>query len=267
MDHSLTELDEEALAHRVLERVKADLAALPKEHILSINLDVPATVATVLGVLPEVQTLREQIAGELPSFDIARFDRLEDYALALSYADARYLGAMQSPDDVELLATQASKLRQKLLTEAKAFVYAGVLREDQLADLQRANGEKSTATDLLLLTDVLLREWPQIEGKTVMTVASLEEASRVARQLLRAVEAREQGPARVAQAIELRLRAYTALLRAYDDARRAVTYLRSELGDADMIMPSLYPARLRRRTTDPALQAGAPAAAAAPRRT
>jgi hypothetical protein len=251
---TVNELDEEALADQVLERVKADLAALHKDQFLTIDLDIPATVAAVLGVVPDVHSLREQIVKELPSFDIAQFDKLEDYALALSYAHARYLCVTQSPEDLELLSAQASELREKLVAEAKALVDAGLLSGAPLAELPGGSGYKNTATDLRVLTSLLQAAWARIEDETSMTAASLEEASRLATRLLRVAAARGKGPSRVAEAIELRLRAYTALLRAYDDARRAVTYLRSEFGDADMISPSLRPPRPRRRTTDPALQ-------------
>jgi hypothetical protein len=61
---------------------------------------------------------------------------------------------------------------------------------------------------------------------------------------------REQSPAVVAAASEARLRAFTQLIRLYEDARRAVAYLRAAEGDADTIAPSLYPGRPRRRVTD-----------------
>jgi hypothetical protein len=54
----------------------------------------------------------------------------------------------------------------------------------------------------------------------------------------------------LAAASEARLRAFTRLIRVYEDARRAVAYLRAAQGDADTIAPSLYPGRPRRRPTD-----------------
>jgi hypothetical protein len=49
----------------------------------------------------------------------------------------------------------------------------------------------------------------------------------------------------------MRLRAYTTLLMAYDDARRAIQYLRSAMDDADDIAPGLHPGRPGRRSSVP----------------
>lgn len=257
MNTSVNGLGDEALAQAALERVKADLAELESSEFLPINLDIAAGVATVLGVLPEAKALREQIVKELPTFDIASFDKLEDYALALSYAQAKYLSATQPPDDLEPLSNEASKLRERLLAEARAFVHHGVVSEAQLEQLKGAKGYKNIATDLMVLTSLLQAVWPQIQGKTPTTEHDLEHASRVATRLLRIVGMREQGPAQIAEATELRLRAYTLLLVTYDDARRAVTYLRAPFEDADSITPSLHPGRPRRRGADSTTQVSA----------
>lgn len=47
--------------------------------------------------------MRERLVKELPTFDIARFDMLEDYALALAFAQSKYLFATQPPDDLALM--------------------------------------------------------------------------------------------------------------------------------------------------------------------
>src|SRR3954465_10861416 len=77
---SINSVGDEALAKAVFERVKGDLAQLRTDELLHISLDIPQAVSTVLGVLPDVKRLREQIVKDLPSFDVARFDKLEDYA-------------------------------------------------------------------------------------------------------------------------------------------------------------------------------------------
>jgi hypothetical protein len=45
----------------------------------------------------------------------------------------------------------------------------------------------------------------------------------------------------------MRQKAFTLFVRAYDEARRAVQYLRAKAGDADSIAPSLYQGRAGRR--------------------
>lgn len=235
----------ELLVNAVFERVKPEMMGLKPEELLAISLDISQAVATVLGVLPEVRGLREQIVKELPTFDVERFDKVEDYALALSFAHAKFLSATQAPDDLEALSAESWKVRERLLAEVKALVQHGIVGEAQLGQLKGANGYKNVATDLMVLTNVIQSVWPQIQGKILTTSQDLEAALRVATRLLRVVGLREQGPAQVAQATDERLRAYTLLMLAYDDVRRAVGYLRSQQGDADDIAPGLHPGRPR----------------------
>ena len=54
---------------------------------------------------------------------------------------------------------------------------------------------------------------------------------------------REQGPAVVQDVARIRDQAFTLMMRAYDEVRRAVTFLRWQQGDADTIAPSLYAGR------------------------
>jgi hypothetical protein len=74
-------------------------------------------------------------------------------------------------------------------------------------------------------------------------VAELDTAETLADRLLTAVGNREQGPAVVAESAAIRQRAFTLFLQAYDDARRAVAYLRWRREDAATIAPSLYAGR------------------------
>jgi hypothetical protein len=243
---------DEDLFNLVFERVKPDMATLKTDELLQVSLDISAAVSTVLGVLPEAKGLRDQIVKELPTFDVARFDKLEDYAMALGFAHAKYLSATQPPDDLNALSDESLKVRERLLAEVKALVQHGVVGEAQIGQLKGANGYKNVATDLVVLTNVIQSVWPQIQGKILTTSQDLETALRTAARLFRVVGLREQGPAQVAQATDDRLRAYTLLLLAYDDARRAVAYLRSEQGDADNIVPSLHPGRPKsKKVTDP----------------
>lgn len=53
------------------ERVKADHAGLRPEQLIAVNLDIPAAASTALGVLPELNALRDRTPKQLPSLDVA----------------------------------------------------------------------------------------------------------------------------------------------------------------------------------------------------
>jgi hypothetical protein len=244
-------LNDEALVSAAYERVKADLAAVKPEEFIQINLDIPTAVSTIIGVLPEVKALRPQIEKELPTFDLAAFDKLEDYAWALSYAQSLYLTATQPPDDLAELGPAATQLRERLLADAGSLANYGLVDSGQLAELKGANGIKNIAQDLQILVIAMQANWANIQGKAPTTAADLDTALRMSARLMRIVGLREQGPAQLAAATDQRLRAFTLVLNVYDDVRRAVGYLRAREDDADSIAPALHPGRPRRKQADP----------------
>jgi hypothetical protein len=239
----------EALFDEAYERVKTDLAAVKEEDLLQVNLDVTAAVTSVLGLLPEVRALRAQMEG-LPAFDMAAFDKLEDYALALSYSNTGYLAATQPPGDLPELNAEASRLHDRLLADIEALVQHGLLDGGQLAQLKGGNGYKNLAQDLQLLSRVMREGWEKIENKSATTADDLKAANQMSVRLMRIVGLREQGPALLAAATDQRQRAFTVFMNVYEDVRRAVSFLRGRRGDADTIAPSLYPGRPRRRPAE-----------------
>ena len=85
------QLADASVTQQAYERVLPELQGLSRAELASINLNIPSAITTVLGVLPKVRALRDQIRNELHHFDIAPIDKLEDYALALSHANAHCL--------------------------------------------------------------------------------------------------------------------------------------------------------------------------------
>ncbi len=90
-------------------------------------------------------------------------------------------------------------------------------------------------------------EWERISAKSHHTFEDIEAASRMGLRLTRIAGLREQGPARLAAATDQRLRAFTAMIRTYEDARFGIEFLRRREGDAESIAPTLYNGGRRRR--------------------
>ncbi len=110
---TIANFGDEKLASEALARVKPQLATLSPEQLLQVNLDVQAAAGTVLGALPEIRAFRERIVKELPAFDVAAFDSLEDYVLALSAAQATFQTATAPSDDLEPLAPTIGRARRQ----------------------------------------------------------------------------------------------------------------------------------------------------------
>jgi hypothetical protein len=249
----------EVLASATLTRLLPEFKGLLLEELVPVNVDVPSAVATVLGSLPEIRALRDEIAKSMSNFDLVSFDKLEDYALALNDAHGEYLTATQPTNDLQQLIDEGTKLRGVLFSDATALALRGLIDEKKLSELKGTVGYKNLATDLNVLYKVLSSSWEQIAGKCAVQQSELERAAKLGQHLIRVVGLREQGTASVAAATDLRMRAFTLFVRTYDHTRRAVNFLRWNEGDAEKIAPSLYAGRtVRRKGADVPVE-GAPA--------
>lgn len=62
-----------------------------------------SAVSTVLFLWAGIPKLRGTIVRVLLDFDMARFDKIEDYAMALGHANTIYLIATQPPDELQAI--------------------------------------------------------------------------------------------------------------------------------------------------------------------
>jgi hypothetical protein len=163
--------------------------------------------------------------------------------MALSHSNTLYFLATQPADSLDPLLEEGTRLRDTLLADANALIQRGLLNGNRLKDLKGSTGFRNLAVDLQILTTLFRESFAQIEGKCAITRAELNRSEEVAAGVLRAVGLREQGTALIAATTDMRARAFTTLLRVYDSARRAISYLRWHENDLETIAPSLYAGR------------------------
>jgi hypothetical protein len=259
-------VNDEASSAETFARLLPEIQALSPDELIPINLDVPSVVATTLGALPEIRALRQEIAQQMPAFDLAAFDKLEEYAVALHHAHTQFLMATQPNHGLDELLAEGAALRQTLFLDATALSHRGFIDKNKLNELPGPNGHKNLATDLGTLAAILKESWAEVQSRSGVQEAELERADKLAQRIVRVVGLREQGPAMVAAATDLRLRAFTLLFRTYDNVRRAVTFLRWNGSEADKIAPSLYAGRSngRRRSEPPSTDLPPPVPAPVP---
>ncbi len=228
------------------EQVLAELAAVDDEELIPVNLDITLIASVVLGCLPEISRHREEILAHMPKFDVATFDKLELYARAAGHAHALHLRAAQGPDVSELVS-EATALREILFIDATALARRGLIDGAVLAELRGPVGHRNLAFDLSALSSLLRENWVRLQGKTAVTPEEIGRARALYDQLITVVGLREQAPALVNEAARQRQRAFTLLVRAYDQARRALSYLHWSDEELDRIAPSLYERRGQKR--------------------
>lgn len=244
-------------------RVLAEIDAVPESALTIINLDIPQSVSTTLGVLPEIRRLAPELL-ELKGFNAAALTKLEDYALALQHAHVIVLVASAPPEEIAELVAEATDAREVMLDDLQPLARRGLVPQGPVVDFERSLGHRGLAVDVAKLVRILREGWPAISGKTALTLEQLARFAEVGHQLLTAVGVREQGPALASTATRRRQQAFTLFVNAYDEVRRGVTYLRHHQGDADEIMPSLFVKGRRKSEAAPVAQGAAAVGSAAP---
>jgi hypothetical protein len=232
----------------VLELVRPEMAKLEADHLLQITVD-PVTAATIArGALPRLLELRGQLA-ELPGFDIQNLDKLQLYARAMAQANAVYLGASAPPQHFQKLVAEATAMREQLVSDASALAKRGYLDGAKLDQLKGSVGYRNVASDLLTVVNMITSNWTNIAGKTALTIEELDRAYFLGDQLIDDIGTRALAPAAVKKATLDRQQIYTVLVNAWEEVRRAVTFVRWDFRDADVIAPSFFSGK-RHKTSD-----------------
>jgi hypothetical protein len=229
---------------------KEEIAAVPDSALLAINLDIPSLINTVTGAYHNLIILRPRIVT-LAEFDIARIDALETLPFALGFVHTRYEIATAPPAPLTALATRVIEGRDVLLAglrmlERRKFVDASVFDA-----LHGGQSYRTAALEALKAAHHLRALPAETLARSGLTLAEIDEATSLAGDLTNELGARDLAPAVVAQVARERQATYTLTVTAYDQARRAATYLLWNDGNVDEIVPSLYAGRGGRRRTEP----------------
>jgi hypothetical protein len=225
------------------ERHAPEIRAVPESELLPINIDIAATVTTVIGAWQEIHVLRDDFLKHAPTFDIKLFDSLESWAMALGHAQTLYETATEPPASLVALLNEAIKTREVLLADVNALISRSLIDPMAIKDLRGVNGHRNVAFDVLALANVLKKNWAKVSGRTGVKAEELDAAEVLAEKLVTAVGEREQAPVIAAQAVRDRQQTFTKLVNAYDEVRSVIAYLRRKQGDVDEIAPSLYAGR------------------------
>lgn len=222
-------------------------AALGAKGLARLNVDPSRAVTTVLGSLPALRALRPELLQRLPAFDLQRFDKLEQYALALQHAHVLHRGQVREVGSLAELAAEVTQERDRLLGDACSLAAHGLLERELPQLCKRSRAYLAIASDVFLLVHSFRERWPAVAGRTPVSPGQLVRAHDRAFELLTAVGERASAPEAIGETQLARQQAFTLLFKAYEAARRAVQYLRAEQGDAHELAPAFYPGRAGRR--------------------
>lgn len=218
--------------------LKDAYAKLPSEARVPINVDIPRAVAVVLGAEPRVRSLVPAMEEALRNPPTALVASLRQKALGAWYAHLVTMRARSERSPKELLE-RGTVLRSRLLKAADALADADLLDASAVARIREGAGNIDKANDLVALAALFSQSWSDVHDKTAITEAQVDEAALLGPRLLLAL-AEDPLPNEADHANDLRQRAFSLLVRSYDEIRHAVAYVRRAEGDVDAFAPSLY---------------------------
>lgn len=178
----------------------------------------------------------------LSGFDASCFTKLEAYAWALHHAEVLCFVHSPPTERTGPIAARALAVRDLLLADARALSSHGLIEPNRIASRTRVRSHTELAFDVMRLQELLYESWPDVSHKTALTLDDLKEYERLAFELLESIGRRNR-PREVSEATVRRQRAFTLLVTAYNQVRRAVLFFRTHEGDADRFAPSLFGGR------------------------
>ncbi|MEY4549830.1 MAG: hypothetical protein RL685_6025 [Pseudomonadota bacterium] len=225
----------------------AEITSVPEAELLPVTLDIVAITTSLIGILPELRGLRGQIEAKWRDFDFASFDNLDQYALALLHAHGACNRALAPKAAVADAAAELTRIRDQLYAVALPLPAYGLISRSALDKCKVDVGYRPLIGDVITLVGVFRDSWPALAGKVPVTEEELLQAKGLALDLQEQLGMKEQAPVTNVDAALLRQKAFTLFIRTYEEARRAVLYLRAAQGDADEIAPSFYALRSGKR--------------------
>lgn len=224
--------------------IAPEVSAIDRSQVLRVAINAPETARMMFACIPKINSLRGQILEQLPKHPIALHDRLPQLVLGFLYAHQQWQLASTNTEQFQTLMTEGSELLKVLLDWAPTMVLWKVMQQSELDAITAGAGHTDTANDLVTLGRLNLERWRQVDGKVAYTKAQAERAIVVGQTLLKMLGERgEVDSAASRKAKDDWERAFTLLLRAYDEVRAAVGYVRRHEGDSDLFAPSLYKTR------------------------
>lgn len=238
------------------DRVLGEIDAVKDDELIPINLDVSLAALLVVGALPGIRKYRRDLA-ELPRFDMRNLTHLEDYALAARYAHVQAIPSGATQAQIRSMTEEGTALRTVLLNNADLLVSYQVFRAEEVAAVRAGQGHVDLADDLIVFGAMYEAAWKTIAGRTFVTEAQVARATTLGSELFSALGVRNWGPAEQEKTVGAnRGRAYTLFVKAYDEVRRGLSYLRWHEGDVDQIAPSIYRSRAPRSASDKGAENG-----------
>jgi hypothetical protein len=223
-------------------------AALQEDDLEVINVTIPTAITIAKTAIARTRSLVSRIEHYEHDVDVGAIAKIELYADALWQAQVRSRLAIQDRLGPRALLRHGVALRRHLVVDLQLLTARGLLDPAVLTKRRFGNGYKNVALDLLGIGDTLGKLLAANPSSGIRS-ADVDEAIHIGTEISTQIneDAASARARAVIDAADDRRRAYTLLVRAYDQLRCVVSFLRWRNGDAERLAPALHNERRRRR--------------------
>src|SRR3954447_14256621 len=116
-------------AQLAYEKILPEISAIPDRELLTINGDAEVIAGAVLCRLPRLLALDAELRQQGRGIGAEPLERLGDYALGLSHAEALYRSAQAPPPRVLVRTKQLEKMRRRFLADAASLAQHELLEQ------------------------------------------------------------------------------------------------------------------------------------------
>jgi hypothetical protein len=229
--------------------ILSEIEAVPASALRRNNLDMSRAARRGLAVAERLVPLLPELA-ELSKLDHHAVTSLRTRALAVLHADELVQeGGAAARTHLAVLLAEATPLRELMLSTAEVLAIAGYISRERVAVIRSGKGHVDMAVDVQALGRLYRELWPRVHDKVPVTREMVERAITLSAELQEALGIREideeEPLVEPAGPLHLRAQAFALFTQSYEECRRAVAYLRWHEGDAEVLVPSMYPRRGR----------------------
>lgn len=222
-----------------------EIMAVADDQLVHISVDIAHAHGIARVAADRLDKLMPELQ-KLPGLDIHRIRRLRLYAAACQHAHLLATAPEQPDPRLPRLLEEATKLRDELLATAKMLVVYGDVSPVYVASIHGGTGHVELASAIEQLVILFDEIWARVEDRVPVTTEMLRRAKALAFELHGLLSAKKLRPQEKNEAQLVRQRAFTLLVKVYEECQSAVEYLRRREGDAASYTPSLFLRKKRR---------------------
>lgn len=248
MKQLIDQLDLES-SEQAFNALKAEIEAVPSDALLPVNVDVAVAAMIAIRAAPRLEVLMTEFGTEKlmeTGFDPTNVTRLRLYAAAAWHAHV--MATPANDGKLQFQIGEATKLKKSLLLWADALADRGLLSAERIAEIRAGTGHVDLANDMVALGQMFGDAWATIEDKCAISKDEVDRAKVLGLEILVGLGAKREGGDEAS--LRTKVKAFTLFAKAYDQCRRVVGYLRWDVGDQDLIAPSIYVRKRRRNGED-----------------